>query len=408
MKRLDARGLTTRLRRASVALAVGAAGLTGALAPASPASADPPALPNENAYGITTTDYREVDPAQPRLLNVKMRTGNVYQSGAQFDVQVRILLPAGYNPAANTRYPVLYLLHGGAADWAQWSGNGVTQAVDAAQFEGIVVMPEGGSTGYYTNWHGLTDGGYRPNWENFHIDQLVPWIDANYKTQANRDNRSIAGPSMGGFGALKYAGQHPDMFGAVGSFSGATDLAIADDDPRALAVGGSANVRRTISDHMVGMGACIRPWSFWPPDSNCWDGSTRVNLKRFWPPVSDEEQQTYRMRTLFGPPNANGRYPNVSPYDMASQFTAYSGRLALYSGGMNASGDDIHASAGERDMGLHNLVFRQRLNSLGIDHEWCVDNTGHGDFAIWRRDLTDFLHLVQGRDVACHRNPSLG
>jgi S-formylglutathione hydrolase FrmB len=51
--------------------------------------------------------------------------------------------------------------------------------------------------------------------------ELVPWIDATYRTIAARRGRAIAGVSMGGYGALSYAARHPDTFAAAASFSGA-------------------------------------------------------------------------------------------------------------------------------------------------------------------------------------------
>jgi S-formylglutathione hydrolase FrmB len=78
--------------------------------------------------------------------------------------------------------------------------------------------------GWYSDWKGETDGHFAPQWETYHITQLVPFIDANFNTIKNRSGRAIAGASMGGFGALKYAGRFPGVFSAVGSFSGGTDL----------------------------------------------------------------------------------------------------------------------------------------------------------------------------------------
>ncbi len=53
------------------------------------------------------------------------------------------------------------------------------------------------------------------NWEDFVIRELIPYIDANFRTLANRDSRGIAGEFMGGYGALRLGMTHPDVFGAV-------------------------------------------------------------------------------------------------------------------------------------------------------------------------------------------------
>lgn len=62
------------------------------------------------------------------------------------------------------------------------------------------------------------------NWETFHIAQLVPWIDANFRTYAEYDGRAVAGFSMGGFGALKYAAKYYGHFASVSAHSGPASL----------------------------------------------------------------------------------------------------------------------------------------------------------------------------------------
>lgn len=134
---------------------------------------------------------------------------------------VRILLPTGYRAHRRRRYPVLYLLHGALDNYSAWTDKGEAEAVTAG-FPLIVVMPDSGPSGGYTNWLHNGAGG-PPEWETYHIDQLLPWVDAHLRTQATRSERAIAGLSMGGFGAMSYAARHPDLFAAAASFSGAVD-----------------------------------------------------------------------------------------------------------------------------------------------------------------------------------------
>jgi len=56
------------------------------------------------------------------------------------------------------------------------------------------------------------------------VNQVIPWIDANLRTIANRNGRAVAGLSQGGFGSTTYAARHPDTFLSVASFSGAPDI----------------------------------------------------------------------------------------------------------------------------------------------------------------------------------------
>jgi S-formylglutathione hydrolase FrmB len=123
----------------------------------------------------------------------------------------------------------LYLLHGCAAgrpstglEYQDWTAGLDAERITATT-DAIVVMPEAGGGGFYTDWVNGGNGG-PPMWETFHVGQLVPWIDANFRTVPDRGERAIAGLSMGGFGALSYAARHPDVFGTTASFSGAADL----------------------------------------------------------------------------------------------------------------------------------------------------------------------------------------
>ena len=146
---------------------------------------------------------------------------------------VRVLLPAGYG-ASSRHYPVLYLLHGALGDQTSWTVQGDAERITAGR-PLIVVMPASGAGGGYVNWFDRGEG--RHDWERYHIDQLIPWIDAHFRTRPGRDGRAVAGLSMGGFGAMSYAARHPDRFAAAASFSGAVDTnnpldqAVTDDKP---------------------------------------------------------------------------------------------------------------------------------------------------------------------------------
>lgn len=134
---------------------------------------------------------------------------------------MRILIPNGYEPATANRYPVLYLLHGGLGGFRDWTDIGGIEALTAAT-PLIIVMPSGGTGGWYRDWHNFGFGG-RPRWETFHTNELVGWVDDQLATRAERGARAIAGQSMGGFGALGYAARHPELFCAAASFSGAVN-----------------------------------------------------------------------------------------------------------------------------------------------------------------------------------------
>ncbi len=78
------------------------------------------------------------------------------------------------------------------------------------------MTPDGGSgdvAGWYSDW---VDGSYQ--WETFHTRVLPKAVEATFRTTGHR-HRAVAGLSMGGFGALSYAGRHPGMYQAAASYS---------------------------------------------------------------------------------------------------------------------------------------------------------------------------------------------
>jgi S-formylglutathione hydrolase FrmB len=165
-------------------------------------------------HDITVLSTQQLD---PRLTELELSTPALKQP-----THLRILLPQDYDQRTDERFPVLYLLHGAFGNDRDWTTVGDAEAITAGQ-PLIVVMPDGGQGGWYTNWVNRGAGG-PPEWERFHIDELVPWMDDHYRTIASRDGRAIAGLSMGGFGAMSYAARHPDLFAWAGSFSGAVDI----------------------------------------------------------------------------------------------------------------------------------------------------------------------------------------
>ena len=218
------------MRRALVAVAALAA-LTGAL-PASGADTPAPACTPRNAPIPTgpasLVSEHTVDNTGGRLQQVVLDSPAL---GGQTGLYV--LLPKGYDPSGATHYPVLYLLHGALDNYGQWYREGgiiglidqATASDDLPPF--ITVMPDGGSWGFYSDWYGSDLDGHDPSpppaWTQYHVGELLPWIDGHYPTVAQRGGRAIAGLSMGGFGTMSYAARFPDLFAAAGSFSGVVD-----------------------------------------------------------------------------------------------------------------------------------------------------------------------------------------
>jgi enterochelin esterase-like enzyme len=136
---------------------------------------------------------------------------------------VTVYLPPDYEKNRKTRYPVVYLLHGfngygvGNKVWTRENGAFNAAAIsrlitDRKISPMIIVMPDGSNRyggSIYTN--SITTG----NWEDYLVRDLVAFIDRKYRTLPKAESRGIAGHSMGGYGALKIAMKHPDVFGAV-------------------------------------------------------------------------------------------------------------------------------------------------------------------------------------------------
>jgi len=168
------------------------------------------------------------------------------------DKQYVVYLPAGYDADPATRWPVFYYLHGVTSPETEWVSDGhLDAAADALALAAIVVMPDA-DDGFYidSTWPidhdaclrdgaGLFDpGADRPAtcvraraYESYIIKDLIPHVDATYRTIARKDGRAIAGVSMGGFGAWSLALRHQDLFSAAASHSGVLALGYAGPHP---------------------------------------------------------------------------------------------------------------------------------------------------------------------------------
>ncbi|WP_020579447.1 alpha/beta hydrolase [Actinopolymorpha alba] len=133
--------------------------------------------------------------------------------------KVRLLTPDGWeNRRPGQRWPVLFLLHGCCASYLSWTRS--TDVASIPELRGVlVVMPEAGRAGFYSDWWNAGAGG-PPAWETFHLTEVRQILERGYGAS---NHRVIAGLSMGGFGALSYAARNPGMFRAAASYSGVVD-----------------------------------------------------------------------------------------------------------------------------------------------------------------------------------------
>ena len=179
-------------------VAMGAGASVGASAPA-------------QAAGLNIVEYQDGG----RMQYYRFSTPSIAWNPA-----VNVLLPDGYTPAR--RYPVLYLLHGGGGDndFRIFDKLGIRDYTVGREL--IVVMPDGGTAGWYSNPVSSHVG--PRNWETFHVGELIPWVDATFSTIAEFAGRAVSGFSMGGLGALKYTAKYYGHFASVSCHSGPADL----------------------------------------------------------------------------------------------------------------------------------------------------------------------------------------
>lgn len=303
-----------------------------ALALAAPAGA----VTFHDAAGLTITSVKQLN---PRLMALVVKT-----SALPDRANIYILLPPGYSSHPHRRYPVFYLLHGTSGTASDWTKMGHAQQVIGKR-QLITVMPDialgGDGGGWCTNW---PNGAER--WEKFHINQLVPWVQANLRTINRRSERAIAGLSQGGFCSMSYAARHPDLFAIALGYSGAPEIYY---DPEERA-GAEAIINAT----EVGLDH-VPPNTFF--GNPLTDG---INWAAHDPATLAENLRWTRMYMYWG----NGQ---PGPYDH---------------GAPNPSASGI-----EKAVWQDNNAFQARLDSLGIRAYFDDYGPGTHSWPYWTRDL---------------------
>jgi S-formylglutathione hydrolase FrmB len=145
----------------------------------------------------------------------KALEGNL--EGDAVDRAVLVFLPNSYARERSRRYPVVYGLHGYSIGAEQWSQEiHVPQTIEGAFALGaqemIVVLPDSKTVHNGSMYSSSATTG---DFENFIARDVVSYIDAHYRTIANRNSRGLVGHSMGGYGASRIGMKHPDVFGGL-------------------------------------------------------------------------------------------------------------------------------------------------------------------------------------------------
>jgi S-formylglutathione hydrolase FrmB len=183
----------------------------------------------------------------------------------QQQVPYCVLVPPSYDDSKTKRYPVLYFLHGlgGNEQMLVDSGgwNLVEDLWDQHKIGEYLIVAPAGDTSFYIN---SQDG--RRRYEDFFVQEFMPFIEHRYRVRATRAARGIAGISMGGYGALHIAFCHPELFTSVSAHS----AALIERLPEVS----SATFRQSPLSHILG-----RVFGS-PPENAFWQQNSPLTLAR--------------------------------------------------------------------------------------------------------------------------------
>jgi enterochelin esterase-like enzyme len=219
----------------------------------------PPVVPGFHYYALIVDGVRVNDPASDTFFGTGRPTSGIeiHEAGVDFyhakDVphgevrsrwykstvtgqtrHITVYTPPGYDTDRNHRYPVLYLQHGGGEDETGWARQGyanfiLDNLIAANKAKPMIIVMEKG----YATSAGAAPALGGPGrfdfsaFEDVVLKDLIPMIDATYRTIPHRDQRAIAGLSMGAGQAMRIGLTHLDTFSAVGAFSGGAGKADA-------------------------------------------------------------------------------------------------------------------------------------------------------------------------------------
>lgn len=175
------------------------------------------------------------------------------------DIPIKVYTPPGYEQSKE-RYPVVYNLHGGGGSPArQWdrTRQTLTKAMEQKLVRPMIYVYVNGLGN--TEFVNTADGKLI---ERSIVEELIPFIDANYRTIAAKAGRAIDGFSMGGFGCLSVALRHPELFSAVVAYGAALVITakgknyrspehFAEHDPWSIVRAKQEEVRRNLRVRMI-------------------------------------------------------------------------------------------------------------------------------------------------------------
>ena len=270
-----------------------------------------PFAPSKYIYNFTVDGVMIADPSNPQVklrqrgqgsfLDVRGDTADlgdardVPHGAVELNPQKSVVLsetrsflvytPPGYAQARERRYPVLYLLHGNNDRPEGWIDIGnVNYIADNLIAEKkaepmIIVMPVA---------HALPIGsrgtGNRNNavvFEEYLLKDVIPTVEAKYRVAPGRQNRAVAGMSMGGDLAMRVFSNHVDMFAAAGLFSPAGGVRTVPAEKPAV-YGNAKNFNATVNAFYL---ACGKQDSLFAASQALDEALTSLGLNHTWRPT---------------------------------------------------------------------------------------------------------------------------
>jgi S-formylglutathione hydrolase FrmB len=250
------------------------------------------------------------------------------------ELRYGLYLPPSYETSGTRRYPVLYFLHGLNENEMRWSTRGETDILldkmIAAKTIGefVVAIPMSSTTSFYTN----ARSGNAP-WEDAVMKEFIPMIESTHRVNATRTTRGISGISMGGYGALKIAMKHPEMFGSVSAHS----AALVPDFNSTTVTGRRLDQFKSLFDNIYGIGFAaggqldLSYWNANNPLELARNTSKLQGLKIYLDCGTEDEYGFYAgqqalddMLTKAKYPHTAALYPGEHGWDYAKQHTPQS------------------------------------------------------------------------------------
>jgi len=282
---------------------------------------------------------------------------------------VTLYLPEGYFSNPSTTYPVVYFLHGFGGNNTSYSE--MYPVLDSLISNGvicpmIVVKPDGSSTPYVGSFY--TNSELNGDYEDYIVYDLITYIDSNYRTLPERRYRGISGHSMGGYGTMKLAMKHSDLYSSLTCHSGPIKF-------------------DRLQDLIPSLMAERDPGEPFQP----WDGSLSLMFfamsAAFTPNLSNPpffvDLPLDTTGTLID--SVWIRWFDHDPYTMINLFIPALESLAVY------------FDCGDQDELLlfpHSVEFSDTLTALGILHTFVPYSGGHSDSLITRTDDSFIFHSI--------------